>query len=83
MIAHSSEFENIVVREEESMELITLRSKGCPLDVKGGPEDKHGKINVLIQVGGGGRREGGGVGGWRDVRAGKQASVRTGMHQGW
>ncbi|CAI5948102.1 unnamed protein product [Closterium sp. NIES-64] len=55
LIARSSEFENIVVREEEMPELFTLRSKFCPLDVKGGPEDKIGKINILIQasVGGG------------------------------
>ncbi|CAI6000970.1 unnamed protein product, partial [Closterium sp. NIES-64] len=55
VIARSSEFENIVVREEEMPELFTLRSKFCPLDVKGGPEDKIGKINILIQasVGGG------------------------------
>ncbi|CAI5520447.1 unnamed protein product [Closterium sp. Naga37s-1] len=50
LIARSSEFENIVVREEEMPELFTLRSKFCPLDVKGGPEDKIGKINILIQV---------------------------------
>ncbi|CAI5983359.1 unnamed protein product [Closterium sp. NIES-65] len=50
VIARSSEFENIVVREEEMPELFTLRSKFCPLDVKGGPEDKIGKINILIQV---------------------------------
>ncbi|GJP66452.1 hypothetical protein CLOP_g23384 [Closterium sp. NIES-67] len=50
LIARSSEFENIVVREEEMPELFTLRSKCCPLDVKGGPEDKIGKINILIQV---------------------------------
>lgn len=50
MVALSSEFENIAVREEEQMELMALRNKYCPLDVKGGVEDKYGKINVLIQV---------------------------------
>ena len=72
MIAHSSEFENIVVREEESMELITLRSKGCPLEVNGGHEDKHGKINVLIQVSGKERGRGGG----------REGEERAGKHEG-
>ncbi|CAI5530093.1 unnamed protein product [Closterium sp. Naga37s-1] len=54
LIARSSEFENIVVREEEMPELFTLRSKFCPLDVKGGPEDKIGKIKILIQASVGG-----------------------------
>ena len=49
MVAHSSEFENIVIREEEQMELEAL-ARECPLEVKGGPSSKHGKISVLIQV---------------------------------
>ncbi|TVU47946.1 hypothetical protein EJB05_07564 [Eragrostis curvula] len=50
MVAHSSEFENIVVREEEQDELENLARKACPLEIKGGPTDKHGKISILIQV---------------------------------
>lgn len=50
MVSHSSEFENIVVREEEQDELENLARKACPLEVKGGPTDKHGKISILIQV---------------------------------
>lgn len=50
MVAHSSEFENIVVREEEQEELEALARKACPLEIKGGPTDKHGKISILIQV---------------------------------
>ncbi|KAM0936673.1 putative DNA helicase [Dioscorea sansibarensis] len=50
MVAHSSEFENIVVREEEQDELETLLRVSCPLEVKGGPTDKYGKISILIQV---------------------------------
>ncbi|XP_072988680.1 DExH-box ATP-dependent RNA helicase DExH14 isoform X2 [Typha latifolia] len=50
MVAHSSEFENIVVREEEQDELETLSKMACPLEVKGGTTDKHGKISILIQV---------------------------------
>lgn len=50
MVAHSSEFENIVVREEEQNELEMLARTSCPLEVKGGPSNKHGKIAILIQV---------------------------------
>lgn len=50
MVAHSSEFENIVVREEEQDELEMLGRTLCPLDVKGGPTDKYGKISILIQL---------------------------------
>lgn len=50
MIAHSSEFENIMVREEEQQELSQLVRRYCPFEVRGGPEDKYGKINILIQV---------------------------------
>lgn len=50
MVAHSSEFENIVVREEEQDELESLFKNACPHDIKGGPTDKHGKISILIQV---------------------------------
>ncbi|KAJ0973942.1 hypothetical protein J5N97_015907 [Dioscorea zingiberensis] len=50
MVAHSSEFENIVVREEEQEELETLLKVSCPLEVKGGTADKYGKISILIQV---------------------------------
>ena len=51
MLALSSEFENIAVREEELPELDTLSRSACPIDVKGGAENKHGKVNVLLQVG--------------------------------
>lgn len=50
MVAHSSEFENIVVREEEQNELEMMARNSCPLEVKGGPSNKHGKISILIQV---------------------------------
>ncbi|KAG6412853.1 hypothetical protein SASPL_125545 [Salvia splendens] len=49
MVAHSSEFENIVVREEEQNELETL-ARSCPLEIKGGPSNKHGKVSILIQI---------------------------------
>lgn len=50
MVAHSSEFENIIVRDEEVDELETLTKNFCPLEIKGGPSDKYGKISILIQV---------------------------------
>lgn len=49
MVAHSSEFENIVIREEEQMELEAL-ARECPLEIKGGSSSKHGKISILIQL---------------------------------
>ncbi|KAL6580046.1 activating signal cointegrator 1 complex subunit [Orobanche minor] len=49
MVAHSSEFENIVLREEEQNELETL-ARTCPLEIKGGPSNKHGKVSILIQM---------------------------------
>nr|XP_043640038.1 DExH-box ATP-dependent RNA helicase DExH14 [Erigeron canadensis] len=50
MVAHSSEFENIVVREEEQNELENLARTVCPLEVKGGPTNKYGKVSILIQL---------------------------------
>ncbi|GAU12731.1 hypothetical protein TSUD_122230 [Trifolium subterraneum] len=50
MVAHSSEFENIAVRDEEQDELEMLVRTSCPLEVKGGPSNKHGKISILIQL---------------------------------
>eukprot|EP00258_Populus_trichocarpa_P026648 XP_024442667.1 DExH-box ATP-dependent RNA helicase DExH14 [Populus trichocarpa] len=50
MVARSSEFENIVVREEEQNELEMLLRSSCPLEVRGGPSNKHGKISILIQL---------------------------------
>ncbi|KAJ4821369.1 Activating signal cointegrator 1 complex subunit 3 [Rhynchospora pubera] len=50
MVAHSSEFENIAVREEEQDELENLSRSCCPIEVKGGMVEKYGKIAILIQV---------------------------------
>ncbi|EPS71469.1 hypothetical protein M569_03289, partial [Genlisea aurea] len=49
MVAHSSEFENIVVRDEEQNELESL-SRFCPSEIKGGPSNKYGKVSILIQL---------------------------------
>ena len=50
MLAQSSEFENMAVRDEELPELDNLAREACPFDIKGGSENKHGKINILLQV---------------------------------
>ncbi|KAK1394463.1 hypothetical protein POM88_013519 [Heracleum sosnowskyi] len=50
MVAHSSEFENIVVRDEEQNELEKLAQTSCPMEVKGGRANKHGKVSILIQL---------------------------------
>ncbi|KAK9814715.1 hypothetical protein WJX72_010327 [[Myrmecia] bisecta] len=49
MMAQSSEFENMAVREDELPELDTLM-RGCPFEVRGGAENKHGKVNILLQA---------------------------------
>ena len=52
MISHSSEFENIVPREDEIPELETLRRNRriVPIDIKASLTDKVGKVNLLLQV---------------------------------
>ena len=52
MISHSSEFENIVPREDEIPELETLRRnrRVVPIDIKASLTDKVGKVNLLLQV---------------------------------
>jgi hypothetical protein len=40
--------------QEELPELEKLSREACPHDVKGGIENKHGKANILMQVGRGG-----------------------------
>ena len=50
MLAQSSEFENMQVREEELPELDRIAIDSCPFDIKGGPENKHGKAAILMQV---------------------------------
>jgi len=50
MIALSSEFENVAVRSDEVVELEKLKKKYCPLDVRGGIENRQGKVCVLLQT---------------------------------
>eukprot|EP00026_Physarum_polycephalum_P000144 Phypoly_transcript_00144.p1 GENE.Phypoly_transcript_00144~~Phypoly_transcript_00144.p1 ORF type:complete len:2136 (-),score=361.95 Phypoly_transcript_00144:17-6424(-) len=48
VVAHSHEFEHVMLREEEMGELDDLLDK-CPIPVKGGAENKEGKVNILLQ----------------------------------
>ncbi len=50
MIAQSSEFENVAVREEELPELDRLMHDAAPFDARGGAENRHGKVSILLQV---------------------------------
>ena len=38
------------VRDEELPELDELVRSACAYEVRGGPENKHGKVNVLLQA---------------------------------
>ena len=49
-MAQSSEFGQMAIREDELPELDALARDACHFDVKGGPENKHGKVNILLQV---------------------------------
>jgi activating signal cointegrator complex subunit 3 len=51
MISQSNEFENIKVRDDEIGELENLMHDACWIrPVKGGAENAHGKVNILLQV---------------------------------
>ena len=50
VIAQSSEFENVAIREEELPELDALAQDAAPFRAVGGPENKHGKVSILLQV---------------------------------
>jgi activating signal cointegrator complex subunit 3 len=49
LVSQSSEFENIMLREEEMPELEKLEKDCCQIPIKGGKENKHGKVNILLQ----------------------------------
>eukprot|EP01117_Protostelium_nocturnum_P007948 TRINITY_DN2836_c0_g2_i3.p1 TRINITY_DN2836_c0_g2~~TRINITY_DN2836_c0_g2_i3.p1 ORF type:complete len:1451 (-),score=559.69 TRINITY_DN2836_c0_g2_i3:47-4399(-) len=50
MAAQAQEFENVMLREEELEELDKLQNETCAMPVKGGVENKHGKVNILLQA---------------------------------
>lgn len=48
MLSQATEFDQIQVRENEVDELTAiLESDHCPMEVKGGVTNKHGKVNIL------------------------------------
>ena len=49
LIASSSEFENLAVRDDETIELETLARRQCLVEVRGDLTSKEGKVNVLLQ----------------------------------
>lgn len=52
-MARAAEFENVAVREDELPELDALllsKDNPVPFDVRGGVENKIGKVNALMQV---------------------------------
>eukprot|EP01130_Rhizamoeba_saxonica_P011676 TRINITY_DN4859_c0_g2_i1.p1 TRINITY_DN4859_c0_g2~~TRINITY_DN4859_c0_g2_i1.p1 ORF type:complete len:1866 (+),score=443.62 TRINITY_DN4859_c0_g2_i1:728-5599(+) len=45
-----SEFENVMVREDELSELFELEEEACLLEVRGGHTSREGKVNILLQM---------------------------------
>jgi len=50
LVAQASEFEQVKLRDEEVSELRRLSQNACPIEIKGGLETAHGKVNVLLQA---------------------------------
>ncbi|XP_060815776.1 activating signal cointegrator 1 complex subunit 3 [Bombus pascuorum] len=50
MISQSQEFGQLKVREDEMNELQELIQQYCELNVQGGVENIHGKVNILLQT---------------------------------
>ncbi|CAG9467191.1 unnamed protein product [Pedinophyceae sp. YPF-701] len=49
LMSGASEFENIAVREEELQELDSIQREWAECDVRGGVENRQGKVNALMQ----------------------------------
>ena len=50
MVSHATEFEQIKVRDDEMDELDFLQERACKLLPDAGPDDAHGKVNILLQA---------------------------------
>ena len=50
MMANASEFQQLKVRDDEMDELDDLNKYSCEVSVKGGSENLHGKVNILMQT---------------------------------
>jgi len=49
MLSMATEFEQLKVRDEEMDELDDMIHNHCEMEVKGGAENVHGKVNILLQ----------------------------------
>ncbi|KAK6170203.1 hypothetical protein SNE40_018654 [Patella caerulea] len=49
VVSRAQEFDQIKVREDEMVELDMLMNHDCVMDVPGGKENTHGKVNILLQ----------------------------------
>lgn len=50
MMANAHEFQQLKVRDDEMDELDDLNRDSCEVPVKGGSENLHGKVNILMQT---------------------------------
>lgn len=50
MMANAHEFQQLKVRDDEMDELDDLNRETCEVPVKGGSENLHGKVNILMQT---------------------------------
>uniref|UniRef100_A0A8D8Y8W6 U5 small nuclear ribonucleoprotein 200 kDa helicase n=1 Tax=Cacopsylla melanoneura TaxID=428564 RepID=A0A8D8Y8W6_9HEMI len=50
MISQAHEFEQLKVRDEELHELDNLTQEYCEIPIRGGSENVHGKVNILLQT---------------------------------
>lgn len=50
LIANAQEFQQLKVRDDEMDELDLLTRDCCALEVMGGSENLHGKVNILLQT---------------------------------
>eukprot|EP00467_Chlorarachnion_reptans_P010989 CAMPEP_0114498978 /NCGR_PEP_ID=MMETSP0109-20121206/7165_1 /TAXON_ID=29199 /ORGANISM="Chlorarachnion reptans, Strain CCCM449" /LENGTH=2132 /DNA_ID=CAMNT_0001676501 /DNA_START=186 /DNA_END=6581 /DNA_ORIENTATION=+ len=50
VLAHSREFSNIKIRDEEIRDVEKLARRCCPMKIKGGLNDDKAKVNVLLQA---------------------------------
>lgn len=50
MMANAQEFQQLKVRDDEMDELDDLNRYSCEVPVKGGSENLHGKVNILMQT---------------------------------
>lgn len=50
MMSNAQEFQQLKVRDDEMDELDDLNREACEVPVKGGSENIHGKVNILMQT---------------------------------